>query len=92
MVHGICSDRKFIVLDASKTSETHGQHVGICQGCPLSSFLFVIIMTTLISYAKELLLHRQGGALDPSLVIHEMLHANDTLLLDASGGSVELYM
>ena len=30
--------------------------------------------------------------LDPSLVVHELLYADDTLLMDASGGSVEQYM
>ena len=33
-----------------------------------------------------------GGVLDPSLVVHELLHADDTLLMDASGGSVEQYV
>ena len=45
-------------------------------------------MTVLIRYAKHLVIGDRGGVLDPSLVVHELLYADDTLLMDASGGSV----
>ena len=48
--------------------------------------------TVLIRDAKQLFVGERGGVLDPSLVVHELLYADDTLLMDASGGSVEQYM
>ena len=47
MIRDIYSERKFTVRDAGIESEFHDQHNGISQGCPLSPFLFVIIMTTI---------------------------------------------
>ena len=58
----------------------------------MSPFLFVMVMTVLIRDAKQLFIGERGGVLDPSLVVHELLYADDTLLMDASGGSVEQYM
>ena len=92
MVNGIYSDRRFVVQDGGARSSPHHQHFGICQGCPMSPFLFVMVMTVLIRDAKQLFIGERGGVLDPSLVVHELLYADDTLLMDASGGSVEQYM
>jgi hypothetical protein len=53
----------------------------------MSQFLFVMVMTVLIRDAKQLFIGERGGVLDPSLVVHELLYADDTLLMHASGGS-----
>ena len=58
----------------------------------MSPFLFVMVMTVLIRDAKQLFIGERGGVLDPFLVVHELLYADDTLLMDASGGSVGQYM
>ena len=46
---------RFIVKDAGSTSHWQKQEFGISQGCPLSPFLFVILMTVLLGDAKQLL-------------------------------------
>ena len=51
-----------------------------------------MVMTALIRHAKQLFIGERGGVLDPSLVVQKLLHADDTLLMDASEGSVEQYM
>ena len=48
IIRAIYSGRKFVVRDAGHTSEPRPQHFGIPQGCPLSLFLFSIVMTVLL--------------------------------------------
>ena len=47
----------------------------------MSPFLFVMVMTVLIRDAKQLFIGERGGVLDPFLVVHELLYADDTLLM-----------
>ena len=58
----------------------------------MSPFLFTIVMTVLIKDARRLLRDNHGVVFDQSLVVHELLYADDTLLMDTSGGAVEFYM
>ena len=55
IISAIYTDRHFFVEDAGVKSPNHPQHFGICQGCPLSPFLFGIVMTVLMHDAKKLL-------------------------------------
>ena len=52
VIHGKYSGRKVAVPDAGHTSESRPQHFGIPRGCPLSPFLFSIVMTILFSGGK----------------------------------------
>ena len=45
IIASIYHGRKFVVRDSGITSEKHDQFFGISQGCPLSPFLFIILMT-----------------------------------------------
>ena len=54
---------------------------------PVSPFLVTIVMTVLITDAKLLLEEKVG----PNEV-RELLYADDTLLIDQSGGHVQEYM
>ena len=91
MVQGIYAEREFVVKDAGVTSDPHPQKAGICQGCPLSPFLFVILMTVLIHDAVREM--ADGGATHcPDQVVGEILYADDTLLVDLHGGRAEEYM
>ena len=53
MVSSIYTDRSFVVADCGETSGRHRQLSGICQGCPLSPFLFIIVMTVLMEQARQ---------------------------------------
>ncbi len=48
VVDAIYTDRSFVVKDSGHTSEARKQFSGICQGCPLSPFLFVMVMTVIM--------------------------------------------
>jgi len=81
MVSALNSDRTFFVRDAGKDSHDHPQVNGICQGCPLAPFLFIVVMAVLTHDAKDLARER-GVVFDSALSVNEILYADDTLLLD----------
>ena len=91
MVRNIYENRTFLVQDAGARSRLHPQHAGVCQGCPLSPFLFVIIMTVLIHDARAELRERSGKQ-PHNERLGEILYADDTLLVDTHGGVAEEYM
>ena len=47
LIKNIYTDRKFTVFDAGQHSEVRAQSTGISQGCPLSPYLFLIVMTVI---------------------------------------------
>ncbi len=91
MIQAIYSKRCFIVSDAGARSRWHNQRYGICQGCPLSPFLFVVLMTVLLQDAKKDLQDR-GVILSSSCLCNELVYADDTLLIDVDDGAIEQFM
>ena len=55
IIKNIYTNRKFCVMDGGHKSKEKPQHSGIAQGCPLSPFLFVMVMTVVMYDAVELL-------------------------------------
>ena len=53
VISSIYENRTFVVRDNGNSSNPKTQHYGICQGCPLSPFLFIIVMTGSLHDAKE---------------------------------------
>ena len=72
---------QFRVRHGTETSETHEQKFGIRQGCPLSPYLFILIMHVMFWDLKE----RSGNQINrgaiPGLSFAEILFADDTLLI-----------
>ena len=91
VVAAIYSDRNFYVKDCGQKSSSRPQRSGISQGCPLSPFLFVMLMSVLMEDAKSKL---QGEDLEMLRrgVLADLLYADDTLLLGVNGKSVENFL
>ena len=87
-IASIYKDRTFQLRDCGQLSSTRQQHSGISQGCPLSPFLSVMMMSALMKDAVARL-----GARDQELLstrrLAELLYADDTLLLGVSANSSE---
>ena len=78
--------------DNGQTSDQHMQHFGICQGCPLSPFLFVMVMTVLWHDAKEKLQTDPVDKLADCTMINELVYADDTLLIDIDSKILQKFM
>ena len=92
MIAGIYTDRCFFIQDAFAKSEDHVQHFGISQGCPLSPFLFVIVMTVLMHDAVDMMKNQFGIEFTPALICHAILYADDTLLLEVDEAHLQKFM
>ena len=88
IVRSIYSDRKFVVEECGEVSGEGLQCAGVCQGCPLSPFLFGIVMTILMRDAYSLRgpLARQANRDD---LLYDILYADDTLILGTSACYIE---
>ena len=77
----IYSSRIFRVADGSNgVSSEHKQMAGISQGCPLSPFLFVMVMSVIMADAeRELSMAAQQTVRSDQLLA--LLYADDTLLV-----------
>ena len=80
IVRAIYTNRRFHVSECGVVSELRNQDSGICQGCPLSPFLFVIVMSVLTSDAKRRMSTTARTALEADR-LYEILYADDTLLI-----------
>ena len=72
--------RTFVVHDNGYCSKKRSQQYGICQGCPLSRFIFKIVMTVLLHDAKEVFENMQG-IVHGTFVVQDLVYADDTLLI-----------
>jgi hypothetical protein len=88
MISCIYARRNFVVRDGSNSSSQKEQRSGISQGCPLSPFLFVMLMSVITHDAE----HQLGSAAQAALQAGSLgvvLYADDTLLIGVSEDRVQ---
>jgi hypothetical protein len=83
MIRHIYEDRMFKVVHDGCKSSCRRQQSGISQGCPLSPFLFVMLMSVITNDAiANLSTESQQQLVNGSLDV--VLYADDTLIIGAS--------
>jgi len=87
IIRSIYTGRIFQVNECGKASAKHRQDSGICQGCPLSPFLFIIVMTVLMTDAQAMLSKGAAEAIQRG-DLADLLYADDTLVLGVSAAHV----
>ena len=94
MVRAIYTDRRFLVRDNGVASTTHVQATGIAQGCPLSPYLFVTMMSVLVQDAATAL--KALGVTDketkPYVVTRDILYTDDTLLVGSDANTLQTHV
>ena len=77
MIHHIYQDRRFRVIDAAAKSSQRPQRSGISQGCPLSPFPVVVLITIMIRDSLDMLSPEVQAAYEKGL-LDVLLYADDT--------------
>jgi hypothetical protein len=90
-IQEIYANRDFTVSDGGVDSQSRPQKAGISQGCPLSPFLFGMVMTVLMWDARNALSTEAKLACDKG-ELEDTLFADDTLLIGRCGEHIEEYM
>ena len=88
VLRSIYTGQTFTVSEGGEQSGKSRQESGICQGCPLSPFLFIIVMTLLMHDAKGWISNQCIAAMEKGR-LYDILYADDTLLLGCSPHHVE---
>jgi len=78
-IKSLYNNPNFAVRVGTEQSEWRTQRRGIRQGCPLSPYLFLILMTVMFRDVHDEL-NMTRGTLDP-LNFTELLYADDTILI-----------
>jgi len=91
LIKQVYHNPEFFVQIEGTESQWYLQRTGIRQGCPLSPYLFLVVMTCIMEDAHqemdELLQHRVPGA-----TFDEVLYADDTIIFSCHAGVLEKFL
>ena len=89
LIKELYSQPQFCVEIDGETSAWHTQAAGIRQGCPLSPYLFIILMTVLFKDVHRIHKPHTVDTRVTGTSFDEVLYADDTILISESERAVE---
>ena len=96
MMKAIYDNPKFSIKDGNKTTENRKQHTGIRQGCPLSPYLFVILLTIMMKDITDDMTPEEKLTLDKGKLNHEvtknLFYADDTIIMTSTAQATQLIL
>ena len=93
MIGEIYEKRKFCIRSDHHISSERDQSSGIAQGCPLSPYLFIIMMTIMFQDIDSAMQNFDGEDNTPDYIAtRDILYADDTILLGASRDQMQYYL
>ena len=89
MVSAVYSERYFYIVDHKGTSSLQRQMAGIAQGCPLSPYLFIAILTVMMhDVFQDVVLIKEPAY----IVACDVLYADDTLLASKHAANLQILL
>ena len=92
LIENIYSEPKFKVQTSIQASQYHVQSSGIRQGCPLSPYLFMLLMSAMFADIKARLNTPKQKEPINGIKFAEVLYADDTLLFGNHTHSLNKYL
>ena len=97
VIEAIYRNPKFSVKEMGKRSSERKQNSGIRQGCPLSPYLFIIVMTVIMRDISAKLTQEERATLRSEQPIgmegyDKLLYADDTIILTSTKQAAEIIL
>ena len=92
IIKSLYKDTLFKIEIEGISSKWMAQETGIRQGCPLSPYLFLIVMTTMFIDAKKDIQTKLCTQRVPGADFDEVMYADDTILISESTKTMNLFI
>ena len=97
VIEAIYRNQKFAIKDIGKRSSERRQYSGIKQGCPLSPYLFIIVMTVIMRDTSSKSTQEERNILRNERPLgmeghDKLLYADDTMILTSSKQAAEVML